>query len=158
MLENFRHLGLIHMALPQARFVHTMRDPIDTCLSCFAQLFISEQHHTFDLSELGRYYRAYEALMAHWRQVLPSGTMLDLQYEDMVADPEAQARRLVEHCGLPWDPACLDFWKTERPVRTASASQVRRPIYRSSVGRWRQYGPRLAPLFAALGLAMPSQI
>jgi len=158
MLENFHHLGLIHMALPQARFIHTMRDPIDTCLSCFGQLFISEQHYTFDLGELGRYYRAYEVLMAHWRRVLPAGTLFDLRYEDMVAEPEIQARRLVEHCGLPWDPACLDFWQTARAVRTASASQVRRPIYQSSIGRWRRYGPRLAPLFAALGLVMPNGI
>ena len=156
LLENFQHLGLIRMALPQARVIHTMRDPVDTCLSCFAQLFIDAQPYTFDLGELGRYYLAYEALMAHWRRVLPAGTMLDLRYEDMVADPEREARRLVAHCDLPWDPACLGFCQTARPVRTASASQVRRPIYQSSVGRWRRYGPRLAPLFEALGIAMPS--
>lgn len=156
MLGNFLEVGLIHLALPQARFIHTVRDPVDTCLSCFSQLFIREQHYTFDLGELGRYYRAYAALMVHWHEVLPAGTLIDVQYEAMVADPEQQARRLMAHCGVPWDPACLEFWKTNRPVRTASASQVRRPIYQNSVGRWRAYGAGLAPLFAALGQELPS--
>lgn len=154
--ENFRFIGLIHLALPKARIIHTQRDPIDTCLSCFSQLFLpGALPFTYDLAELGRYYRAYEGLMAHWRRVLPTGTMLEVQYEAVVADLEGQARRILDFCGLAWDPACLEFYKTERPVRTASAIQVRQPIYSSSIGRWRPYAHHLTPLFAALGRTPP---
>jgi uncharacterized membrane protein (UPF0136 family) len=105
-----------------------------------------------DLAELGRYYRRYERLMAHWRCVLPEDRMLDIRYEDVIADLEAQARRIIAYCGLPWDDRCLAFHETERPVRTASATQVRQPIYRSAVGRWRVYEENLAPLLGALGI------
>ena len=128
-----------------------MRDPVDTCLSCFSKLFSDEQVHTYDLGELGRYYKRYQRLMAHWRRVLPAEAMLDMRYEEVVADLETQARRLVAYCGLPWDDCCLAFHETKRPVRTASATQVRRPIYQSAVGRWRVYENELAPLLAALG-------
>src|SRR5262249_16069095 len=104
----------------------------------------------YDLAELGRFYRAYEALMAHWRRVLPQDVMLEVQYEDVIADFEHQARRIVEHCRLEWDGACLEFHKTERPVRTSRALQVAQPIYRTSVGRWRSYEHLLAPLVTAL--------
>jgi tetratricopeptide (TPR) repeat protein len=148
---NFVFAGLIHMALPNARIIHTIRDPVDTCLSCFSKLFTAEQNHTYDLGELGRYYRHYKALMAHWHGALPAGRILDVRYEDVVADLEGQARRIVAYCGLEWDPLCLDFHQTDRPVRTASATQVRQPIYNSSIGRWRAHEPSLGPLLAELG-------
>ena len=123
MPENFFFAGLIHLALPNARIIHTVRDPVDTCVSCFSKLFAADQNHTYDLAELGRYYRRYQELMAHWREVLPPGRMLDVRYEDVVADLEGQARRIVAHCGLDWDPRCLSFHATERPVRTASVAR-----------------------------------
>jgi tetratricopeptide (TPR) repeat protein len=150
MLLNFHYIGLIHLALPHARIIHTRRDPIDTCLSCFSTLFTANQPFSYDLAELGRYYRAYEALMQHWRNVLPNGVMLEVQYEQVVDDLEGQARRLVAHCGLDWDDACLAFHKTQRPVWTASVTQVRQPIYKSAVGRWRVYERFLGPLTKAL--------
>jgi tetratricopeptide (TPR) repeat protein len=149
-LANFLFAGLINLALPNARLIHTRRDPIDTCFSAFSKLFTAAQAHTFDLAELGRYYRGYDALMAHWRRVLPDGVMLEVQYEDLVADFEPQARRIVAHCGLQWDDRCRAFHETRRAVRTASAAQVRQPIYRSAVGRWQPYAAMLTPLIEAL--------
>ena len=149
---NFFFVGLIHLALPNARIIHTRRDPVDTCLSCFATLFTGEHRVAYELGELGRYYRAYDRLMRHWRDMLPDGVMLEVKYEDLVADFEPQARRIVAHSGLEWEDACLDFHKTRRPVRTASAAQVRRPIYHSSVGRWQPYKHLLRPLLEALGV------
>ncbi len=151
MPANFLFLGLIHLALPNAHIIHVLRDPRDTCLSCFSKLFTAAQDFTYDLGELGRYYRKYAELMAHWRSVLPAGRMLEIRYEDVIADLEASARRIIDHCGLEWDPRCVAFHEARRPVRTASASQVRRPIYRSSQGRWRAYAAHLGPLIAALG-------
>jgi hypothetical protein len=151
--SNFIFAGLIHLALPNARIIHTRRDPLDTCLSCFSILFGGEQRFAYDLGELGRYYRAYETLMAHWRSVLPAGVMIEIEYEDVVADTEHAARAIVAHCGLPWDDACLQFHEVERPVLTASAAQVRQPVYRNSVGRWRAYEEELGPLIEALGIA-----
>jgi tetratricopeptide (TPR) repeat protein len=146
---NFRLIGLIHLVLPNARVIHVRRDPVDTCLSCFSKLF-RRQPYTYDLGELGRYYGAYASLMAHWRRVLPADAVLDVRYEDVVRDLEGQARRIVAACGLPWDARCLDFHRATRPVRTASANQVRRPLYDSAVGRWRPYEPWLGPLLAEL--------
>jgi hypothetical protein len=137
--------------LPNARIIHSRRDPCDTALSCFSILFARGQEYSYDLGELGRYYRAYEALMEHWRKVLPPSAMLEVQYEDVVADLEGQARRIVAYCGLEWDDACLSFHTTERPARTASATQVRQPIYRSSVGRRQGYEDLLRPFLEALG-------
>lgn len=151
MPANFRLAGLIHLALPNARIIHARRNPIDTCISCFGRAFTGDQPFTYDLAELGRYYRAYDALMAHWRRVLPESTFLDVSYEDVVDDLEGQARRIVAHCGLEWDESCLQFHRTERLVRTASATQVRQPIYKTSIGRWRAYGDLLRPLLTALG-------
>ncbi len=148
---NFAFVGLIRLALPNARIIHVRRNPIDTCLSCFSVLFRSTLNFTYDLGELGRFYRAYERLMAHWRAVLPEGAMLEVQYEDVVEDIETQVRRILAHCGLEWDEACLSFHKTDRPVNTASAVQVRQPIYRNSVGRWHAYKEQLQPLLEALG-------
>ena len=152
MPSNYYFAGLIHLALPNAKIVHCTRDPVDTCVSCFSKLFADAQVHTYDLGELGRYYRCYERLMAHWRQVLPEGRILDVRYEEVVGDLEIQARRILAYCGLEWDERCLSFYETDRPVRTASATQVRRPIYRSAVGRWRAYEKELGPLLAALGV------
>jgi Sulfotransferase family/Tetratricopeptide repeat len=151
MPTNFQLVGLIHLALPNARIIHSVRDPVDTCFSCFSILFATNQPFTYELGELGRYYCAYRRLMEHWRALLPDGVVLELRYEELVADLEGQARRLLAHCGLAWDDACLAFWNTQRPVDTASAAQVRQPIYESSVGRWRRHGRLLDPLLAALG-------
>jgi tetratricopeptide (TPR) repeat protein len=147
---NFMFAGLIHLALPNATIIHTIRDPVDTCLSCFSKLFTESQNATYDLAELGRYYRHYQALMAHWHRVLPPGRILDVRYEDVVADLEGQARRIIAHCGLDWDPRCLAFHQTQRPVLTASAAQVRQPIYNNAVGRWRVHEKALQPLLAEL--------
>jgi tetratricopeptide (TPR) repeat protein len=152
MPSNYLYIGLTHMALPNARIIHARRDPLDTCVSCFSHNF-GHKSFTSDLGALGRYYRSYEVLMAHWRTVLPPGVMLEVQYEELVADFENHARRIVEFCGMDWDPRCLAFYETKRPVRTASVTQVREPIFTSSIGRWREYEPWLAPLFDALGSA-----
>jgi Sulfotransferase family len=157
MPANSCFVGLIHLALPNARIIHTRRDPIDTCLSCFAKLFGAEQPFAYDLGELGRYHRACDALMEHWRRVLPPEVVLDVQYEELVANFEPQARRIVAHCGLDWDDACLSFHKTERVVRTASVTQVRQPIYRTSIGRWRPADDVLRPLLDALDLDSPRE-
>ena len=152
MLGNFVYVGLIHMALPRARIIHARRDPMDTCLSCFSKHFRTSQKFAYDLGELGRFYRAYDKLMAHWRNVLPAGAMLEVQYEDVVADLEGQTRRMLDNCGLRMGRRLPRLPRDERPVRTASAAQVREPIYRSSVGRWRAYEEELGPLIEALGL------
>ena len=150
MPDNFFHVGLIHLALPNARIIHTRRNPIDTCVSCFTKLFTGSLPYTYELGELGRYYRRYDELMAHWRLVLPADAMLEVPYEALVEDFEPWARRIVDYCGLEWDGACLAFHETKRPVRTASASQVRRPIFKSSIGRWLAYKDLLEPLIKEL--------
>ena len=147
--ENFRAIGLIYLVLPNAKIVHCLRDPVDTCLSCFKTNFVNDVDFAYDLTELGRHYRARDRLMEHWHAVLP-GPMFDIRYEDVVDDLEGQARALLEFCGLPWEDACLDFHRNERPVRTASAAQVRKPIYKDSVRRWKRYEDHLAPLLDAL--------
>ena len=151
-LDNFRLLGLIHLALPNARIIHIRRDPVDTCVSCFSKLFVGANvPYAYDLAELGRYYRSYDSVMAHWHEVLPPNVLLDVQYEDLVANVDEQARRMIAHCGLEWDARCLNFHLIERPVRTASAVQVRQPIYKTSVGQRRKYEPFLGSLISALG-------
>lgn len=149
--SNFYLIGLIALALPQAKIVHVTRDPVDTCLSCYSKLFTRGQDYSYDLAELGRYYRAYNDLMRHWRDVLPEGRILEVRYEDVVGDIESQARRLLAYCALDWDERALAFHQNERAVSTASASQVRQPIYARSVARWRQYEAHLQPLLEALG-------
>jgi Flp pilus assembly protein TadD len=149
---NFLFAGLIHLALPNATIIHAVRNPLDTCVSCFSILF-TNQAQSYDLAELGRYYRHYQALMAHWRRVLPPGRIVDVHYEDLVGDLEGVARRIIAQCGLAWDPRCLDFHRTDRVVRTASATQVRQPLYQSAVGRWRRYEKFLEPLLAELHYA-----
>ena len=148
---NFLRVGLIRLILPHARIIHTMRNPIDTCVSCYSKLFTYGLSFTYDLGELGRYYRAYSELMDHWRAVLPPGAMLDVSYENVVDDLEGQARRLIDFCGLPWNDRCINFHQTRRPVRTASAVQVRQPLFRSSLERWRRYEANLGPLLDELG-------
>ena len=150
MPANFLFAGLIHLALPNATIIHAVRDPADTCVSCFSVHFTRGQLHTYDLGELGRYFRHYRMLMAHWSHVLPPGRIIEVQYEELVADVEGVARRLVDRCGLSWHPRCLDFHCNDRPVRTASALQVRQPVYGSAVGRWRRYQRFLGPLLAEL--------
>jgi tetratricopeptide (TPR) repeat protein len=148
-LPNFMQLGLIHLALPNARFIHARRNPVETCLSCFSKL-LGTASFSFELGELGRYYAAYDALMAHWRAVLPAGVLLEVDYEAMVGDLPAQVRRLLAHCGLAWDPACLAFERNPRPVATASALQVRQPLYSGAVRRRRPAPELIAALMAAL--------
>ncbi len=150
MHDNFLYAGLIHLILPNARIIHCRRDPIDTCLSCYTKRFSTRVSYAYDLRELGRFYRGYEAVTAHWREVLPAECYAEVRYEDIVDDLEGEARRLVAFCGLGWDAACLEFHRTERAVRTASAMQVRQPLYRSSVGRWRDVAEHLGPLLETL--------
>ena len=151
LLTNYYFVGLINILFPNAKIINTLRDPVDTCLSGFTKLFKDDMPHSYDLGELGRYYRLYAELMRHWQAVLPEGVMTSVVYEDVVADTEGAARKLVDFIGLPWNDACLSFHKSDRPVKTASVAQVRKPIYKSSVERWRKYGPGLQPLVDALG-------
>jgi tetratricopeptide (TPR) repeat protein len=148
--NNFSHIGLIHAILPSATIIDARRHPMDSCFSTFKQHFAEGQTFSYDLRVLGRYYRAYLSLMDHWDALFP-GKVLHLQYEELVREPEANIRRLLEHCGLEFDPACLEFHKTARPVRTASAEQVRQPLYASGIGYWRHFEAQLEPLRAALG-------
>lgn len=150
LLTNYFFVGLINIIFPNARIVHTMRNPVDTCLSAYTKLFKDDMPHSYEFGELGRYYLEYRGLMDHWRQVLPQGAMMDIRYEEVVADVEGNARKLTEFVGLDWDPACIDFHKSSRPVKTASVAQVRKPVYSGSVERWRKYGPGLQPLLDAL--------
>jgi tetratricopeptide (TPR) repeat protein len=150
MPANFRFAGLIRLMLPNARIIHCRRDPIDTCLSCYARKFSRGQPYAYDLRELGLYYRAYDALMAHWRRLLPMDRFIEVRYEQVVGDLEGEARRMIAFLDLAWDDACLTFHQTRRPVRTASVNQVRQPLYRTSVARWKTYEKRLGPLLDAL--------
>jgi tetratricopeptide (TPR) repeat protein len=149
MPANFLNLGVIATLFPRARIIHCRRDPIDTCLSCFFHNFGESIPYTLDLRHLGQYYRAYERLMAHWSRVLPM-PIFELNYEELTANQEATSRRLVAFCGLEWDERCLRFHETQRVVRTASLLQVRQPLFRSSVGRWKRFEDFLQPLREAL--------
>jgi len=147
---NFLRAGVIHVLLPNARIIHARRNALDTCVSCYTTLFEGRQDFSYDLAELGRFYRAYAALMAQWRAVLPADRFFEIDYEEIVADLEGSARRLVAFCGLPWDPACLRFHDVQRPIRTASKTQVRQPIFRTSLGRGERLREYLGPLIEAL--------
>jgi tetratricopeptide (TPR) repeat protein len=147
---NFNFVGLIHLILPNAKIIHSQRDPVETCLSCYRIHFAEGQQWSYNLRELGRYYRRYWNLMRHWRETLP-GVMYEIKYEDNVEDVEGSARALIAHLGLPWTDKCLRFYETERPVKTASASQVRKPIYTTSINRWKKYEKYLEPLLEELG-------
>ena len=148
--NNFSHVGLIHLMLPNATLIDARRHPMDACFSAYKQHFADGQTYSYDLVDLGRYYRAYLSLMDHWDAVLP-GKVLRFDYEGLIADPETQIRRLLAHCRLPFEPACLAFHETRRAVRTASAEQVRQPLYASGVGYWRHFEKQLEPLRQALG-------
>jgi tetratricopeptide (TPR) repeat protein len=153
MPNNFGHVGLIHLMLPKAKIIDVRRHPMDACFSAFKQYFAKGQTFTYDLEDLGRYYRSYLKVMDHWNTVLP-GRVLCVRYEDLVRDTEAQVRRLLAHCGLDFEAACLRFYETKRAVRTASSEQVRVPIYDSSIGYWRRFESQLAPLRQSLGASL----
>jgi predicted Zn-dependent protease len=150
MPNNFSHVGLIQLILPNARIIDARRHPMACCFSGFKQLFARGQNFTYSLEEIGRYYRDYVAVMDHWDTVLP-GRVLRMNYEEVVSDTDGQVRRLLDYCGLPFEPSCLEFHKTDRPVRTASSEQVRRPIYSGAVEQWRHFEAWLGPLVGALG-------
>ena len=149
MPNNFRHLGLIHLILPNAKIIDARRDPLACCFSNYKQLFASGQQFTYDIDDLSRYYAMYLQLMAHWDEVLP-GKILRIRHEDVVADPEREVRRMLAFCDLPFEPSCLDFHRTSRRVHTASSEQVRRPINRDGIEQWRHFEPWLGPLQDAL--------
>jgi len=150
MPNNFRHIGLIHMILPNAKIIDARRSAMGCCFSGFKQLFAEGQEFTYGLEEVGHYYRDYVALMDHWDRVLP-GKILRVQYEDVVNDLETQVRRLLDFCGLDFEEGCINFHQTERAVRTASSEQVRQPIFKSGVDQWENFSPYLDPLRAILG-------
>jgi tetratricopeptide (TPR) repeat protein len=150
MPNNFRHLGLIHLILPQAKIIDARRDPMACCFSNFKQLFASGQEFTYGIDDIARYYRTYVELMDHWNSVLPH-KILRVDHESVVDDLDGNVRRILEFCGLEFEPACLEFHKNERSVRTASSEQVRRPIYKEGLDQWRHYEPWLDPLKRALG-------
>jgi tetratricopeptide (TPR) repeat protein len=149
MPQNFLHLGWIALLFPGARVIHCVRDPLDACLSCYFQMFTGDHPYAYDLANLGAYYRQYQRLMDHWRAILDI-PIFELRYEDLVREPEKLGRAMVEFCGFKWDPRCLEFYKSERSVATASFQQVRQPIYSSSLGRWQHYADHLEPLKKAL--------
>jgi hypothetical protein len=146
---NFASIGLIALILPNAKVVNARRYPLDSCMSCYKQLFYKGQTFTYDLVELGEYYLEYQRIMDYWHEILP-GKVLDVQYEQLVADQENQTRRLLEHCGLPWEDNCLRFYETDRAVVTASSEQVRQPIYSMAVDSWRRFEKHLGPLIEVL--------
>ncbi|MEZ5502103.1 MAG: sulfotransferase [Halioglobus sp.] len=149
---NFLYLGLIKSALPKAKLICLRRDPMDTCLSNYRQLFATNfkyYYYNYDLLDCGRYYIEFDHLMRHWRENLP-GAVLELQYESLVEDPERAAKKLLEHCGLPWEEQCLSFHQRATSVATASSAQVRQRVYTSSVNRWQRYGNTLQPLYELL--------
>ena len=150
MPNNFLHLGLIRLILPNARVIDARRDPMACCFSCFKQLFGEGQEFTYGLREVGGYYRAYVRLMHHWERVLP-GFVLRVRHEDVVDNLESQVWRILDFCGLPLEENCIEFHKTVRSVRTPSSEQVRQPIYRTGLDQWRRYEAHLAPLKDALG-------
>ena len=153
---NTTNLGVIALLLPRARIVHCKRNPMDSCFSNYSHNFASVISYSRQLKDLGSHYSDYHRVMEHWKKVLPI-PILDVRYEDMVADNEGMSRKLIEFCGLEWDDACLNFNKTERRVKTASTMQIRQPIYNTSVARWRKYEEQLQPLYEALGELAPQR-
>ena len=151
MPANFQMVGLIHALMPQAKIVHIARNPFDTCLSCFTRVFERSQLHSYDQVELGRFFNNYVRLMDHWKAVLPDGAFHTVHYENLVDDIDTEARKIIAHCGLEWDEACLEFYKGERRVRTASVQQVRQPLYASSKAKWKKYEAQLQPLVDTIG-------
>jgi hypothetical protein len=153
MPNNFRHVGLIHLMLPNAKIIDARRDPMSCCFSNLKQLFAQGQEFAYSIDDIARYYRTYLELMRHWDQALP-GRVLRVQHEDVIADLEGSVRRLLDYCELPFEPACVEFHKSRRSVRTPSSEQVRQPIFRDGLDQWRKFEPWLGPLEAALGDAL----
>lgn len=147
---NYQRLGLIHAVFPKARIIHCKRNPVDTCLSIYFLKFDAAHSYAYDLEDLAFYYREYQRLMAHWRSVLPPEIFMEVDYEELVENQEMVSRRLVDFCGLEWDERCLEFYKNERSVKTASNWQVRQPMYRGSKNRWRNYSPYIGPLLSLI--------
>ena len=143
---NCFYIGMIYRMLPTAKIIHAIRDPMDSCFSCFTHLFKNTMLFAYDLAALGDYYALYAQAMQHWHAVLPSTVIFDLPYEQMIVNHEALSKQLVEYIGLPWDPNCLNFYKNDRIVKTASLTQVRKPIYKTSVQRWHYFAEELQPL------------
>lgn len=154
MPNNFPAIGFLHLILPNAKIIDARRYPLDSCLSCYRQLFARGQTFTYDLTDIGEYFLQYERLMDHWHEVLP-GRCLTVQYEDVVTDFESQVRRLLEYCELPFEEACINFHETDRPVRTASSEQVRQPVYSKSVNFWRNHEANLEELIEVLEPSLP---
>jgi hypothetical protein len=153
MPNNFRHIGLIHLMLPNAKIIDARREPMACCFGNLKQLFAQGQEFCYSVEDIARYYRTYLELMRHWDTALP-GRVLRVQHEDVVDDLEGTVRRLLDYCELQFEPACIEFHKTERSVRTASSEQVRQPIYREGLDQWRHYEPWLQPLRESLGDAL----
>jgi hypothetical protein len=153
MPNNFRHIGLIHLMFPNARIIDARREPMACCMGNLKQLFAQGQEFAYSITDIARYYRTYLDLMAHWDEVLPD-RVLRVWHEDVVADLEGSVRRILGFCGLTFEPACVEYYKTERSVRTASSEQVRQPIFREGLDQWRNFEPWLGPLRGALGDAV----
>ncbi|MGC1548521.1 MAG: sulfotransferase, partial [Rhodanobacter sp.] len=153
MPNNFRHIGLIHLILPNAKIIDARREPIACCFSNLKQLFATGQEFTYSVEDIARYYRTYLDAMQHWDEVLP-GRVLRIHHEDVVDDLESNVRRILDFCGLEFEPSCLEFYKTARSVRTASSEQVRQPIFRDGIDQWTKFEPWLGPLKEALGDAL----
>ena len=153
MPNNFRHIGLIHLILPSATIIDARREPMACCVSNLKQLFAQGQEFSYGAEDIARYYRTYLELMRHWDEALP-GRVLRVHHEDVVADLEGSVRRILDHCGVPFEQACVDFHQNRRSVRTPSSEQVRQPIFRDGLEQWKLYEPWLAPLRDALGDAM----
>jgi tetratricopeptide (TPR) repeat protein len=155
-MENHLRVGMIHLMFPKSVIIDSTRDPVDTCLSCYRQLFTEGNETLYDLGQIGRAYVRYRRVMEHWDRVLP-GRVIRVEHEKLVADTEGQVRRLLDACKLEWDPACLRFYETSGAVRTASAAQVRLPVFLTSIGRWARFASELDPLLKALGPYAPQQ-
>ena len=148
MWHNFFHLGFLYTLFPKARVIHSRRDAMDIGLSCFMRR-LHAVHWSWDLGDIGHFYRLYDQLMQHWRKVLPT-PIYEVDYEKLAQHPEEETRKLIDYCNLPWDDRCLEFYENTTAVRTASRIQVREPIYQSSIGRWKNYTQELSPLKEAI--------
>jgi hypothetical protein len=153
---NYRHLGLVHLAFPQAKILHIRRNPLDTCLSIYMTFLHGESNFAYNRENIVAFYRSYLRVMEHWRSVLPTNRFFELDYEDLVARPEAVTRQILDFCGLPWNDACLSPNVGRGPVATPSRWQVRQPIYTDSIARWRRYEPWLGALNGLLNVHHPS--
>lgn len=151
---NFNFVGMIHAILPNAKIIHSRRHPVETCLSCYRIHFAEGHQWSYNLRELGQFYKRYWNLMKYWREEFP-GVMYEVRYEDNVADVEGQSKKLIDYLGLEWNENCLNFYNVDRPVKTASVIQVRKPIYTTSTNRWRKYEKYLGPLLEELGDIVP---